>query len=761
MDWVVPSLLPILSNLQDGRGREHGCKLLLSILHDFEVQVSPYVTAFLPVAMRLMTDALEDCARLAASVFAILVRIAPLAASHIDKDNGSLSTRSASDDVIRHLILGKPLPPCVLPDVILSELRKSGITLRPYQMEGISWLNFLTDVHLNGALCDDMGLGKTLQSLIAVAISHYDKSVVSNDSADPSECSNKKSLVICPSSVVGHWVSEILRFFPSNEIFACFDFTGSAKTRRATWHKKFHMSNIVITSYSVLRSDINLLEDVLWDWCILDEGHLLKNPKTSTAKASRRLKARHKLILTGTPIQNNVHEIWATFDFLMPNFLGTEPSFLKEFAKPIIKSQASDASAADINQGMEGLKILHQQVLPFVLRREKSQVIKELPPKIITDIPCLLSQQQCVMYQKTLNMSGTKEALEIIDCSLVRTEEHLADVAVPPKLGSGVLSSLLQLRLICTHPLLHSLFSSKNSNSSRASALNCIDVSHSFTHLDCSGKLSALNDLLRHAGIAEPEITAADNDESGFLVDVNEDIADDNSDIGGLETDDRGSFDDSQGTASPEMTMSSSKCLIFAQFTQSLDIVERLLFEPHMPSLQYLRLDGRVPSNRRNSIVDQFNQDDNIKILLLTTKVGGLGLNLTGADRVIFLEPDWNPFVDLQAMDRAHRIGQTKTVNVYRLITSGTIEEKIMKLQQRKKATSEAVVNAENSTMFSMGTDRLLDIFTCRGDSNVAATSSVSTQRSEAGDDNVLSYLDNGKTDEYSSLSVDGFMRGL
>eukprot|EP00585_Thalassiosira_rotula_P006925 CAMPEP_0196148030 /NCGR_PEP_ID=MMETSP0910-20130528/26847_1 /TAXON_ID=49265 /ORGANISM="Thalassiosira rotula, Strain GSO102" /LENGTH=587 /DNA_ID=CAMNT_0041410623 /DNA_START=72 /DNA_END=1836 /DNA_ORIENTATION=- len=521
------------------------------------------------------------------------------------------------------------------------------------------------------------------------------------------------------------------------------------------------MSSIVVTSYSVLRSDINLLEDILWDWCILDEGHLLKNPKTSTAKASRRLKARHKLILTGTPIQNNVHEIWATFDFLMPNFLGTEPSFLKEFAKPIIKSQASDASAADINQGMEGLKILHQQVLPFLLRREKSQVIKELPPKIITDIPCLLSQQQCVMYQKTLKISGTKEALEMIDSSLVGTEEHLADVAVPPKLGSGVLSSLLQLRLICTHPLLHSLFSSKNSNSSKASVLNRVDVSHSFTRLDCSGKLSALNDLLRHAGIAEPEITAADNDESGFLVDVNEDTADDNSDIGGLEIDDRGSFDDSRGTTSPEMTTSSSKCLIFAQFTQSLDIVERLLFEPHMPSLQYLRLDGRVPSHRRNSVVDQFNQDDNIKILLLTTKVGGLGLNLTGADIVIFLEPDWNPFVDLQAMDRAHRIGQTKTVNVYRLITSGTIEEKIMKLQQRKKATSEAVVNADNSTMFSMGTDRLLDIFTCRGDSNLAATSSVSTQRGEAGDDNVLSYLDNCKTDEYSSLSVDGFMRGL
>ncbi|KAL7525181.1 hypothetical protein ACHAXR_000895 [Thalassiosira sp. AJA248-18] len=177
-----------------------------------------------------------------------------------------------------------------------------------------------------------------------------------------------------------------------------------------------------------------------------------------------------------------------------------------------------------------------------------------------------------------------------------------------------------------------------------------------------------------------------------------------------------------------------------------------------MPSLQYLRLDGRVPSNKRNSVVDRFNQDDNIKVLLLTTKVGGLGLNLTGADKVIFLEPDWNPFVDLQAMDRAHRIGQTKTVNVYRLITSDTIEEKMMKLQRQKRATSEAVVNADNSTMFSMGTDRLLDIFTCRGGGN-STTASTSSQ--QQGDDNVLSYLDSGKQDEYSSLSVDGFMHGL
>jgi hypothetical protein len=280
MDLIVPSLASHLSDLQNNQGREGGCKLLLSILHEFEVLASPYVTALLPIAMRLMTDAVVECARLAASAFAILVRIAPLAAGHIEKSgHESLNQnvgQEVSNDVIRHLILGKPLPPCAVPETILSYLGRSGTTLRPYQTEGISWLRFLADVHLNGALCDDMGLGKTLQALIAVAISHHGKTSGGNDFAT----SNPRSLVICPSSVVGHWMKEINVYFPGNEIFAPFDFTGSAKSRRIDWRDRFQQSTIVVTSYSVLRNDIDILENVSWDWIILDEGHLLKNPKT-------------------------------------------------------------------------------------------------------------------------------------------------------------------------------------------------------------------------------------------------------------------------------------------------------------------------------------------------------------------------------------------------------------------------------------------------------------------------------------------------
>jgi TATA-binding protein-associated factor len=424
---------------------------------------------------------------------------------------------------------------------------------------------------------------------------------------------------------------------------------------------------------------------------------------------------------------------------------------MNEFAKPILKGQSCQATAADTYQGMECLKVLHQQVLPFILRRIKSQVIQELPPKIITDVPCSLSKQQSILYQQILGRSGMKEALEIVDKSILGALSDDSNIG-----GGHVFASLLQLRLICTHPLLHRLFSDE-------------DSSLSFARLESSGKLLALHDLLCHSGITEPGTIAADNDESCYQV-----FDADGSDDDYLQNDNSYTF---SGNTS-ERVGGVSKFLVFAQFTQSLDLIERLLFEPHMPTLRYLRLDGSIPENQRSAIVDQFNQDIGIQVLILTTKAGGLGLNLTGevtlcfvlaapsmctlimdlffiviagADKVIFLESDWNPFVDLQAMDRAHRIGQTKTVNVYRLVTTGTIEEKIMELQRRKMATSDAVVNSDNSTIYSNGTDKLLDIFTCR-----------SGDRGSMTDDNVLSYLDdNVCIKEYSSLTVDGFLLSM
>ena len=328
---------------------------------------------------------------------------------------------------------------------------------------------------------------------------------------------------------------------------------------------------------------------------------------------------RRSFSLLGTPIQNHAHEIWATFDFLMPNFLGSESNFIQEFAKPIVNGQKLEASASEMNRGMDCLKVLHQQVLPFVLRREKGQVMKELPPKIITDIPCALSSQQEVLYKQVMEKSQTKAALDLVEKTISNSSDMIAPDEQQQKLGSNVLASLLQLRLICTHPALHSLLASKKQ----------MPMITTISKLDISGKLMALNDLMRHSGIAGPEITAADNDTSGFLLAASDKlIGSDNGDD--LFVDESCIGDNIDQEVAEGTPAEQSKCLIFAQFTQSLDVVEKFLFEPHMPSLEYLRLDGSVPSNQRSAIVDRFNEDASIKVLLLTTKVGGLGLNLTG-----------------------------------------------------------------------------------------------------------------------------------
>jgi TATA-binding protein-associated factor len=221
-----------------------------------------------------------------------------------------------------------------------------------------------------------------------------------------------------------------------------------------------------------------------------------------------------------------------------------------------------------------------------------------------------------------------------------------------------------------------------------------------------SGKLLALNDLLRRARIVKDEITAADNDDS--LLYLNDQANMTQADIMAKEDSNPEMFEEGESRANLPL----SKCLIFAQFNQSLDAVENLVFRPLMPSLRYVRLDGKMNPKHRAKIVESFQLDDSIRCMLLTSKIGSLGLNLQAADTVIFLENDWNPFVDLQAMDRSHRIGQHNNVKVYRLITQESVEEKIMAVQKVKIAMSNAIVNTDNSTLFSMGTDRLLDLFT-------------------------------------------------
>lgn len=426
--------------------------------------------------------------------------------------------------------------------------------------------------------------------------------------------------------------------------------------------------------------------------------------KLATARAARCIRARHKLILTGTPIQNRVQELWATFDFLSPNFLGTSKAFQRNFANPIAKSQLPGASAQAIADGMVKLKLLHQQVLPFILRREKDHVLTELPPKTLTIVRVPMSNIQASAYHsfgiaKSATLRSMEDAIG---------NAKVDETGAVPFFSRDVLKSLLFLRLLCTHP---TLVLSPDQRET---------VPESWKTFRASGKMQALAELLSEAGIYESDLAGADRDESFLYID--DSIGDDAK----IEDDEfLQSTESSTGTlvsniaAQPDKPK--SKCLIFSQFTKSLDAVEEFLFQSHMSDLKYVRLDGTVSASKRMDVVDRFNKDASIAVMLLTTRAGGLGLNLTAANIVIFLESDYNPFADIQAIDRTRRIGQTKVVHVYRIVTCESIEEQILRLQEKKIAVSNAVVNTENSSMFSMGTDRLLDIVVGRDEQDNAA----------------------------------------
>lgn len=428
----------------------------------------------------------------------------------------------------------------------------------------------------------------------------------------------------------------------------------------------------------------------------------------------------------------------------MPNFLGSSQSFAKEFARPITRSYLPGTTAENINAGMEKLKLLHQQVLPFILRREKEHVLKDLPPKVVSTVPCEMSARQRHMYERFLATREAKESVQELQSALQSSSVSDSNDAPAIDIGSKALKILLYLRLLCTHPSLVEN-DSTSSPSFDSQDVDAYDIS-------LSGKFLVLTELLRACGIHKDEITGADNDASLLYCDQDDHTSDGDHDISNLlnPVENGGTLN-----SSSSYSEGGSKCLVFAQFTNSLDSVEELLIKRHMPSLRYLRLDGRVPVPKRTALVDAFNNDPSIKLMLLTTRVGGLGLNLTGADTVIFLENDYNPFADLQAADRAHRIGQSKTVNVYRLVTKDSIEEKIMSLQEKKIALSNAIVNTDNSSLFSMGTDRLLDIFTCRSDNQKKERNSEND-----GAYNLDALVESYKA-EYTALSVNDFLQAI
>lgn len=664
--WREPMMAAVLENgvpmLDDSFSVEarQGASLLLMLLVDgLGADLVPYAPLLIVPLLGCMSD--TDCVvrHSATHSFATLVPLLPLAKGVGPPPglNSLLLSRSTEDAKFLEQLLDNSR----VEDYKLSVELKT--PLRRYQQEGINWLAFLKRFKLHGILCDDMGLGKTLQAsaIVASDIAEHVKLQKSG-----SELRVSPSLIICPSTLVGHWVFEIEKFLQTS-IISPLQYVGSPQDRLQL-QPQLNQYNLIVTSYDILRKDVDFLSKFVWNFCILDEGHIIRNSKSKVTLAVKQLKAEHRLILSGTPIQNNVLELWSLFDFLMPGFLGTERQFQATYGKPILAARDAKCSAKEAEAGALAMEALHKQVMPFLLRRTKDEVLSDLPPKIVQDRYCDLSPLQLKLYEKFSHSPAKAEVSNVVQEYGVSSESEGSS----SRTSSHVFQALQYLRKLCSHPLLvldemqQDQVNCLQSDLGKDAKLNLHDIHH-------SPKLLALKEILEECNIG---------------------------------TQSSGEYLNEGGQ---------HRVLIFGQLKSFLDIIERDLFQTHMKGVTYLRLDGSVEPDKRFEIVKAFNSDPTIDVLLLTTHVGGLGLNLTTADTVVFMEHDWNPMRDLQAMDRAHRLGQKRVVNVHRLIMRGTLEEKVMNLQRFKISVANAVVNAENASLDKMDTTQLLDLFTVSG----------------------------------------------
>ena len=434
--------------------------------------------------------------------------------------------------------------------------------LRPYQQLGVDWLAFCREAGLGCVLADDMGLGKTIQALAAL------------------EGEGKKTLVVAPTSVLFNWVAETAKFRPDLRV-ATYHGTRRAIDKTA---------DIVLTSYPILRNDIELLQQVPWDVVILDESQTIKNPDSQVARAAYKLAARWRVTLSGTPIENRLDELWSQLHFTNPGLLGGRSDFQDRWAEPIMNG---DDGAA---------KRLRERIRPFVLRRLKREVAKELPPRTDAVMYVELDEQERITYD-AIRAATQREIVAMLEA------------------GGGVmaaLEALLRLRQASCHTGLLPIAIRGTGNAAPQG----------------SSKLERLLEALTDA--------AADG----------------------------------------------HRALVFSQWTSLLDLIE-----PHLEAanLGFVRLDGSTVD--RAGVVGKFQAEDGPPVMLLSLKAGGTGLNLTAADHVFLVDPWWNPAVEDQAADRAHRIGQDKPVMVYRMVARDTVEERILELQARKRKLADAALS--------------------------------------------------------------------
>ncbi|EMD90510.1 hypothetical protein COCC4DRAFT_19988 [Bipolaris maydis ATCC 48331] len=657
---LVESVLPTISDGGNVHARQGAIECIYHLIHVMDDAILPYVIFLITPVLGRMSDSDNDVRLLATTSFATLVKLVPLESGIPDPPglpDSLLKGRDRERKFVAQMLDAKKVEPFEIPVGIKA-------TLRSYQQDGVNWLAFLNRYNLHGILCDDMGLGKTLQTLCMVASDHHMRADEFAKSGDPN-FRRLPSLIVCPPTLSGHWQQEIRQYAP---FLSCVAYVGSPPIR-SQYRNELDKVDIVITSYDICRNDADILKPINWNYCVLDEGHLIKNSKSKTSQAVKQFQSNHRLILSGTPIQNNVLELWSLFDFLMPGFLGTEKVFQERFAKPIAASRFAKSSSKEQERGALAIEALHKQVLPFLLRRLKEEVLDDLPPKILQNYYCDLSELQRNLFDDFTKRQG-KEIQSKAGNADRESKQH-------------IFQALQYMKKLCNSP---SLVVKGPTNKAYESTQQYLKK-HNTTIDDIAHapKLGALKDLLVDCGIGASDV-------------VSDKSANANGDL-------------------PE-AVSQHRALVFCQMKEMLDMVQHNVLEKLLPSVQFMRLDGGVEATKRQEIVNKFNTDPSYDVLLLTTSVGGLGLNLTGADTVIFVEHDWNPQKDIQAMDRAHRIGQKKVVNVYRIVTRGTLEEKILNLQRFKIDVASTVVNQQNAGLQSMQTDQILDLFNVSADSN-------------------------------------------
>lgn len=487
------------------------------------------------------------------------------------------SRMETTDAAFRQLLsesqVGKPIEP-IQPPALLDAI------LRPYQKDGMSWIAFLKKYGFGGILADDMGLGKTLQVLAYLSATRKQ-----GDAPD---------IVVCPKTLTLTWSEEAMKYVPELRTLVV---EGSAE-ERVQLIKTIQDYDLVITTYPSLQRDLPqyLERGQAFRSFVIDEAQYIKNATTATAKSVKLLPADFRLALTGTPLENGVHELWSIYDFLMPGFLGTAGDFRKRYERPI--KDRHDQAALDR---------LRTRIRPFMLRRTKANLLKDLPPKVEQVMHAPLTPEQLVVYTRTL-----EEVRENVMKAVA--EKGFAQSRIE------ILTALMKLRRICDHPAL-------------------VDPRLPKTD-DLSGKMGLALELVRQAV------------EGGH------------------------------------------KVLLFSQFTGMLDLLRDAL---NQQGIGHATIEGKTRD--REAEIKKFSKDPKIPVFLLSLRAGGTGLTLTEADTVILFDPWWNPMVEAQAMDRAHRIGQTKAVNVYKLVTKGSVEEKVMELQVRKRQLFDALVQESEADL--------------------------------------------------------------